>query len=318
MKYRIANIGWMLLLSFSSLATAANPLTTETILNRIVDSSTPILGMHDTLGGVQSHGFDFITTTCGSSPKLLSMDFGFSTHPNDSIRLRKNILFKAPIAVKKGALFTLSWHQCNPTIDEPCTFRDGVQKKLAPDEWDELLNDGSELNLRWKNQVNRLAGVLKEFQSKGIVVLLRPYHESNIPGFWWANKDPKKSIYLWKMLHRYLTKEHKLDNIIWVWSVSFHPKYWKGMPQFYPGGDFVDILGLDIYPPTKAGIPAFGETWNDLKILAPNKPIALSEVSRLPSQSEIKKHKWAYIVPWGQTMLQRDNTLATICRIYSQ
>jgi len=310
------NIVWLLLISFSTNASTLNFETPQNILQSISQNPQPILGMHDTLGGIQSNGFEYISSVCGVSLGLLSMDFGYSTHPNDSIRLRKKLLSKVEKLNKAGILFTLSWHQCNPVSDEPCTFKDGVQKILSEAEWNELLIDNSKLNLRWKTQVDRLATFLRQLQNKGIVVLLRPYHESNIPGFWWAHKDPERFISLWRQLKHYLTSHHKLNNIIWVWSVSYHPKYWINMANYYPGKDQVDIIGLDIYPPTRYGKPAFAKAWKDLKKVDAHKPIALSEISRLPSQAELQNHNWAYLVPWGKTMLIRDNTVNTICETY--
>jgi len=216
----------------------------------------------------------------------------------------------------QGVLITLSWHQCNPTLDEPCTFRDGVQKPLAESEWKDLLRDGSALNTRWKEQLDRLAVYLKLFKDEKIPIILRPYHEANIPGFWWAHSNPEYSKALWHHLRTYYTVHHNLTNLIWVWSVSFHPKYWARVWEYYPGDEMVDVIGVDIYPPTKTGRPNFETAWATLKNIAPSKPIALSEVSRLPPKSEINLRNWAYVVPWGANMLLRDNSNTEICSLY--
>ncbi|MBI3774549.1 MAG: hypothetical protein HY273_03190 [Gammaproteobacteria bacterium] len=293
------------------------PIVSNRLLEEITKSPRPLFGMHDNVGGDQTDGFETITKQCGVRPKILSMEFGFSAHPNEDYRRRALLFDKLKHASQQGGLITLSWHQCNPTLDEPCTFEHGVQKPLRSEDWISLLSDGSALNQKWKSQVDRLARYLTSLQDASIPVLLRPYHEANIPGFWWANADAKYSKQLWKQLRTYLTDHHGIKNIVWVWSVSFHPKYWARVGEYYPGDDVVDVVGLDIYPPTRDDEPDFKRAWTALKHIAPSKPLALTEVSRLPSSQELQTRKWVYVVPWGKTMLFRDNTRSQICNAFS-
>jgi mannan endo-1,4-beta-mannosidase len=291
--------------------------TPRQVLDRIVNSSRTLFGVHDNVGGDQANGFETIRRLCGVRPTILSLDFGFSTHPNEDFRRRPALLEKARNAARQGVWITLSWHQCNPTLDEPCTFNQGVQKRLGEDEWNSLLTDGAALNQKWKRQVDRLAAYLKSLQKMGVAVLLRPYHEANIPGFWWAHPDARYSKALWRQQRTYFEERHGLTNIIWVWSVSFHPSHWERVGEYYPGDDVVDVVGLDIYPPTRDGAPDFARAWNALQRIAPAKPLALTEVSRLPSEAELKARRWAYVVAWGKTMLSRDNTARQICDAFA-
>ena len=301
-----------------ALCSELTPVSTMQVIEHLSKADKVIPGMHDTLGGEQSDGFKIINKLCGSNPGLWSGDFGYSTHPNDSIRLRPILIEKIRKLHSEGVLITLSWHQCNPTMEEPCTFKDGVQRLLSEEEWQELLTEGSPLNIRWKKQMDLFAEYLKYFQDAGIPILLRPYHEANIPGFWWNNADQDRPKNLWRQLRSYFVDHHGLKNLIWVWSVSYHPKYWDRVAEYYPGNDVVDIVGLDIYPPTKGGVPDFEGAWNVLKNIAPKKPLVLSEVSRLPSMRELKTRKWAYVVPWGKNMLFENNSVGDICSIYSR
>ena len=299
--------------------TYANPTAPplEKLLDRLNSLHSPIKGMHDTLGGIQKDGYSTVAKLCGTSPRLWSSDFGFSTHPNDSIRLRNNYLNKARIMSRQGVVITLSWHQCNPTINEPCTFLEGVQKPLSDSDWKELLNDGSSLNMRWKSQLDLIAKYLKILRDEGVVVLFRPLHEANIPGFWWSHNDPALTKSLWKKLREYFTNYHNLNNLLWVWSVSYHPKYWGRVSAYYPGDDLVDVLAVDIYPPFRDMEPPFELVWDTLIKISNKKPIALAEVSRLPSMQGSEKQNWAYIVPWGKNMLIKENSITEICRFYN-
>jgi len=297
-------------------ASDASPAVRE-IIERLTRAKTPIMGMHDTLGGEQESGFARLKQLCGQQPGLWSSDFGFSRHPNDSVGLRDPLLEKATRLHQQGTLITLSWHQCNPVVDEPCTFKEGVQQPLTEAQWAELLTPGSSLNRRWKHQLDRITPLLSALQKRGVPVLFRPLHESNIPGFWWSSPDASRSIALWKQLRQHFSRSRALHNIVWVWSVSYHPKFWTRMPEYYPGDDEVDVVGLDIYPPTREGPPDFETGWTALKRVAPTKPIALSEISRLPTPAELRARPWAYVVPWGRNMLLRDNTVDIICSAYT-
>ena len=302
-------------------------------------------GMYDNLGGDQVDGYQTVTTLSGRAPDIWGVDFGFSTVPNEHVDLRPTILPKAQTLYAQGATaVTLSWHECNPAGQgirtwipepEPCTFtsqlidtnNDGVtdtwtnsvMSSLTNAQWSALLTDGTPLNLRWKHEIDKIAALLKQLRAAGIPVLFRPYHEPNIPGFWWADMTvPDHFTALWRQLRTYLEQTHGLTDLTWVWSVSYHPTYWWRVAEFYPGDDVVDVVGLDIYPPTQDGMPDFADCWNTLRTFVPTKPIALTEISRLPSDDELQQRPWAYVVPWGKTMLFRDNTNERIAQFFAE
>lgn len=288
------------------------PDATWKTLERLKNAQGTLRGMHDTIGGDLADGFDVVSEMCGKRLALWSSDFGYSTHPNDSIRLRPALLEKIKALSEKNILITLSWHQCNPTLDEPCTFTEGLQQVLSEDQWSELLTDGSPLNTKWKGQIDRLSGFLEALQAAGVTVLLRPYHEPNIPSFWWHHEDPQIFKALWNQLRSHFLEARGLKSLLWVWSVSYHPNDWNRVADYYPGDDVVDVVGLDIYPPAHDKAPDFEKAWVTLKQVAPAKPLALTEVSRLPSSHEMNVRNWAYVVPWGKSMLLRDNSLEEI------
>jgi len=291
------------------------------VLEQIRTSGTTLRGMHDTLGSPQVSGFASLPNLYNTvSPPLWSGDFGFSLSSQDwvdDIAKRGAQLAKMLALGRQGKLLTLSWHQCNPRMGEPCTFKAGVQTPLTEHEWVDLLTEGTALHAKWAQQVGVLAGALRRLQSEHIVVLLRPYHEANIPGMWWYSATPARPIKLWAQLRRELTHGHKLDNLVWVWAVAYHPKYWTNVASYYPGDAAVDIVGVDIYPPAKGVEPPFAVAWETLKRLAPDKPLALTEVSALPSARELAERKWAYAVPWGINLLQSANSAAAIGEFYN-
>lgn len=281
-------------------------------------SIVTLKGIHDTIGGIQKDGSQEIEKLANSRVDVFSSDFGFSTHPNDDYRKRAELLKKILDLSHKKKIITLSYHQCRPDIEGACSFDKGVANLFFNEnEWKELLSWNSPLNKKWQKQMREMGdfiSILKDHKTK---IYLRPYHEPNIPLFWWSNINrPENFIALWKMLYKFYVEDMKLDNIVWVWSVSYHPKYLGEISKFYPGDNWVDVLGFDIYSPGKGKEPNFSDAWEILKEIAPNKPLALSEVSRLPSKEELRKHHWLYVVPWGITMLKRDNSNMEIQKFY--
>jgi len=250
--------------------------------------------------------------------RLFSSDFGYSTHPNDDYRKRKDLLEKM-LKLPEGTRITLSWHQCRPDIQEPCTFNTGIANTSFDDkEWTQLLTWNSPLNKQWQKQMQILGEFLQKLAQAKKEIYLRPYHEMNLPSFWWADiKNPSHSIQLYKMFQRHLISDYKLTNIKWVWSISFHPKYLEKLSQYYPGDEFVDVLGVDIYPPQKNTAPDFDKAWMILEAISKNKPKALTEVSRLPTEADLKKHPWLYVVPWGENMLRKENSEEEIKKFFS-
>lgn len=296
----------------------ASPLSREKILEMLHTGRT-LGGMHDTLGGDQVDGYTDVADSCAVSPVIWSGDFGFSVSRDDmvdDIAQRDRQLKKMIDLGKRGKIITLSWHQCNPAEGEPCTFKNGVQTPLTDQQWTDILTAGTPLRRGWEKQITPLAEVVKALKRRGITVLLRPYHEMNQPGMWWANEDPQKSIRLFRDFHDRLSNGYGLTNIIWVWSVAYHPNYWSNWKKYYPGSRYVDIIGLDVYPPNKGADPDFNDLYDQIARFAPGKVVALTEVSRLPSRDVKHLSHFSYVVPWGMNMLRRDNSESEVCDFY--
>lgn len=114
----------------------------------------------------------------------------------------------------------------------------------------ELLPVGALAN-DYRAYLKRLAAFIRGIRSNGVPcpVLFRPFHEMNGRWFWWGGEEnAEKLVQVWRHTHNVLVREEKLNNIIWVWSPSVQrqntdPKYDK----YWPGREYVDIVGLDGY-----------------------------------------------------------------------
>jgi len=91
--------------------------------------------------------------------------------------------------------------------------------------------------------IDNIAQPLLEIQAAGIPVLFRPLHEASGGWFWWGASGPESFKELWILLYDKLTNEYGLNNLIWVWNGQD--------AGWYPGDEYVDIMGEDIYPGEK-------------------------------------------------------------------
>ena len=86
-------------------------------------------------------------------------------------------------------------------------------------------------------------------------------------------------IRLWRHMYQYFTETKGLNNLIWVYASStYNGESWKAPVDFYyPGGDVVDIVALDVYDDD---VNAHGYE----ELLALGKPFAMAEVGPLASR----------------------------------
>ena len=144
-------------------------------------------------------------------------------------------------AHKKGGIVTVSWHADNPVTDD--------------DSWDRTpaiadILAGGAISEKYDLWLDRVALFIKSVKHKGkpIPIIFRPYHEMNGAWFWWGDPHTTVADYvtLWKYTVEKLRDEHKLHNLLYTYSpnkLNSDDYYMK----FYPGDDYVDILGIDIY-----------------------------------------------------------------------
>jgi mannan endo-1,4-beta-mannosidase len=139
--------------------------------------------------------------------------------------------------------------------------------------------------------LNAIADYLLLLQQKNIPVLWRPLHEAAGGWFWWGAKGAVPFKALWRLMFE--TFESKgLNNLIWVWTAEPNDDAW------YPGDDYVDIVGRDIYNKTAATDMA--SEYTSLKNRFPNKIVTLSECGNVAKLSEQTTQgvRWSWFMPW--------------------
>ena len=151
--------------------------------------------------------------------------------------------------------------------------------------------------------IDIISGYLKLLQNKNIPVIWRPLHEAagntnSYPGgrgwFWWGANGPKPLIELWRIMFDRMTNYHGLNNLIWVWTSQGND------PDWYPGDNYVDIVGTDIYPETNVHDSQIVQFNKVKSIVNSKKMIALSECGGIPDPNKMfeKGDTWLWFMPW--------------------
>jgi mannan endo-1,4-beta-mannosidase len=309
-----------LFISFKTMAQGAKPVNANATsgvkkqLNFIYDIKGKYI-----LSGQQNYNSDLnvfsdsVHNITGRYPAVWGSDF-MNWGNKD---LGPQIVEEAIKKSQEGYLITLMWHEGKPTDDPPYEFSKNVIAKMSDAEWTELTTPGTALNKKWLDQIDLIAGYLKQLQDAGVTVFWRPYHEMNGVWFWWGNRKGENGIAkLWKMMYDRFTNYHHLNNLIWVWGanglrdIPFDEAY--DYKDFYPGADYVDILGADVYH-----FDYEQKDYNELLKLANGKPIALTETGELPKPEILKMQpQWAWFMVWTSWLLT-DNTHDRVKQIYN-
>ncbi len=156
--------------------------------------------------------------------------------------------------------------------------------------------------------IDAIAVQLAKVSSNNIPVLWRPLHEASGGWFWWGAQGPGPFKQLWRLLFNRLTTYHNLHNLIWVLT--------NEDPNWYPGDDVVDIIGVDAYPtdPTDA----LSTDWQALKPQFDGvKLLTLSEFGGVPDVERMHVFGvwWSYFSPWTGSYIEGAPT-NTLMRIY--
>ncbi|HEY8734925.1 MAG TPA: glycosyl hydrolase, partial [Puia sp.] len=265
-----------------------------------------LTGQHN-YPNVKGRNTKFAADYTGKTPIIYSTDWGFAKDGNtDSYLARQDIVDEAIRQNKLGAIITICWHAVPPTANEPVTFQPlpnadstalaSVQGKLLDQQFKDIVTPGTALYQHWCAQVDSISVYLKKLQDAHVPILWRPYHEMNGDWFWWGGRQGEYStVKLYRQLFDRLVNHHKLNNLIWLWSVDRPSTPERKFSNFYPGNEYLDIPALDVYGSD------FNQNYYDSMLsLSKGKPIVLGEVGNPPTPEILKRQpKWSYYVIWA-------------------
>ena len=199
---------------------------------------------------------------------------------------------------EKGGLVTICWHTG--------VYGSGYQESLDEDpDFEKLLPEGTDEYNGMMKSWDKTAKALQQLRDAGVPVLWRPFHEFDGKWFWWGKGGGENFIKLWRLMYDRFTNEYGLDNLIWVLGYSE-----KMRDGWYPGDEYVDIVGSDNYDKS-TNLKA----WNRLTEIT-SKPMAFHECGIVPSVERFEKDGtiWAWFMIWHTTYLtdNKDENLKSV------
>ncbi len=266
---------------------------------------------------------DYIAQQSGIYPAIVGFDYIFLNWPPKKWDGCPDYGDITPVktAWEAGNIIQIGWHWTVPSAEGETdldnysynTRKFGVEKALTEGTWqNELVNE----------QIEKLADYMKLLQDAGIPVLFRPLHEAAGDytwgaWFWWGYDGADACVKLWKYLRDALQNNYGLNNLIWVWTVQTRDggKVCEDPDKaraWYPGDDYVDIVGADLYESKWTSQSASFRYVNNS--VMGRKMVALSEFGNLLDfpLAHAEDAPWLYMMNWcnfvgGEPVLYSDS-----------
>ncbi len=276
------------------------------VLINAINSNKVITGQHCGDGLDQNATFydtyvEALANQSGKYVGIVGADLGFvpgTTYPVQTLIDHWN----------KGGLVSISWHADNPFTDG-FSFRENSVDNKANINFLSLIKNApqSVAKTNYRNALDKVALVLKRLQDAGVVVIWRPFHEMNGDWFWWGiddynNNQSNEADYraLWQDMYDTFTVEYQLENLLWAYGTAEFFGWNGEVMAYYPGNDYVDIVGLDYYGSTP-DFPDFEKFNATGKITALTEAGPIAEAYGNWDENQIinvLKGKAAYFLQW--------------------
>lgn len=201
---------------------------------------------------------------------------------------------------KMGYILTVHWHWA---FDDDSAWE---AKRTTPVDVYKMITSGTPENTKMLAELKLAADKLQLFKDADIPILWRPLHEIDGGWFWWTDKkSPENTAELWRIMYDYMATERKLDNLIWVYSASVANIKLEKRKKYYPGKDYVDISGIDVYGVDfKKDKKKYIDYFNIMTEVSPGKMLSLAEADGIPNPDFYKtgeSPRWLYVLPWWGT-----------------
>ncbi len=188
-----------------------------------------------------------LESVCGYRPMVLSVDLcplelqnGYYMSGSTWEQHRRAIIEQH----QRGGITTISWHMYNPVtgkdawdVSDTRTVRKILRRIYARRKFRHNLDLAADYIL-----------TLRDDEGQLIPIIFRPFHESQGSWFWWGHDlcSSRDFVRLWRFTHKYLSKKG-CTNLLYCFSVSGVTHTVDDYLERFPGTDYVDILGTEVY-----------------------------------------------------------------------
>lgn len=214
---------------------------------------------------------------------------------------------------ERGGIVTFCWHWNAPTKYITGTWYSAFYKEHTNIDLEAIMNgkdpEGYELLMQ---DIDAIAEQLQRLEDAGVPILWRPLHEASGGWFWWGASGAEAYKKLYILLYDRLVNEYGLDNLIWVWNGQ--DKDW------YPGDEYVDIIGEDLYPGEKVYTPQTYKYFAASEYTDAKKMIILSENGCMfdPDLAIRDGAMWGSFCTWGGEFVSSSETLFIYSEQYTE
>ncbi|MFT3935424.1 MAG: glycosyl hydrolase [Chitinophagaceae bacterium] len=253
-----------------------------------------------------------IKEVTGDYPAVYGWELGHleldSTKNLDGVPFDKMKQFIAA-GYQRGGVITISWHFTNALTGKSAW--DAVPGTVAS-----IIPGGSKhaLYTSWLDKLAAFMQSLKGKNGEAIPVIFRPFHELNGSWFWWGKNlcTPEELKQLYQFTETYLRNNKQVHNLLYAFNTDRFANEEEYLERF-PGNEWVDVIGFDIYQRGADNAKFIAETDKSLTTLEKiaterNKIPALTEFGygTLPDSTwwtnallpAIGKHKISYALAW--------------------
>ncbi len=249
--------------------------------------------------GMNGAEFNAIRNLTGKTPAVLGLDM-MEYSPSRVAHGAKDDSIESAIAFDKaGGIVTFCWHWNAPEKFLLNNSAHPWYKGFYTDAVTELDleailadKDGEDYALLISD-IDAIAKELKRLQAEDVPVLWRPLHEGSGRWFWWGSAGADAYKELWTIMYDRLTNYHGLNNLIWVYNGQ--------SADWYPGDEYVDIIGEDIYAGNNVYSSQYDRFSAASKYTETKKIIALTETGCIPDPDNMLRDgaMWSWYAVWG-------------------
>lgn len=251
-------------------------------------------------GGINGNEFKAIKNLTGDYPALLGLDMMDYTPSRTALGASSSAVEKAIEFADKGGIVTLCWHwnapteYLNSTANNSDGWWGGFYTKSSKFDIAKVMNGQDAKGKKLLDRdIKEIAKQLKRLEKAGVPVIWRPLHEASGGWFWWGAQGPDAYKKLWKYLYNELTNTYGCNNLIWVYNGQ--------SADWYPGDEYVDIVGEDIYPGNHVYDPQVSRFRQAINYGSKTKITALTEngcIFDIDSAVSINA-LWSWFMTWG-------------------
>ena len=255
--------------------------------------------MESTWMGSSDYEMLFLQKHTGKLPAIRGLDF---MH-NDF----RGVVERSKQWWEMGGIPHICWHTGS---DFASGYNESKDHNLN---WETALTPGTADYAKLLKAMDRAVPYLQQLEDAGVPVLWRPFHELDGGWFWWSKGGSESFVKLWQLMYSRYTDYWGLDNLIWLLGYSGNG---GNMAAWYPGDDYVDLIGADSYTPG-----ANGRLYAEVAALAPEgMPIVFHECGSIPTEEQMQAEQapWLMFMVWHTDFLTdgQSNTVESLKAIY--